>query len=171
MFLAALALGAVTARADFTVNSGANGIGTGNQTATPGSSGTSDYQLVLTGTSPTTFGAGDFMLNDFGGQFTSVTYDASASTANLNDAQTLAPGTYIEVVDWTLLPTATVGTIDEINLRVYGSQQGVPTSASDTDTINVVAAPEPGQVMATGLFLGFGGLAFAARRFMKKQAA
>ena len=42
---------------------------------------------------------------------------------------------------------------------------------SGTDTINVVAAPEPGQVMATGLFLGFGGLAFAARRFMKKQAA
>jgi len=166
-----LALGAVTARADFTVNSGANGLGTGNDVGTPGSSGKSSYQLVLTGALPTSIAAGDYVLDDYNGPFSSFTFDASASDVNLNVAQTLSAGTYVEVVDWTLTPAAIVGTTAEINLRIIGSQTGVPTSASDTDTLNVEAAPEPGQVMATGLLLGFGGLALVARRFGKKQRA
>jgi len=169
ILLAALTLGAVTARADFTVNSGANGVGTGNYVATPGGSGTSDYQLVLTGTSPTYIAAGDYVLDDYGSQLSSFTFDASASAVNLNNAQTLAAGTYVEVVDWTLLPTATVGSQDLINLRIIGTQQGVPTSASDSDTINVEAAPEPGQIMGAGLLLGLGGMAIVTRRSLKKQ--
>ena len=114
ILLAALTLGAVTARADFTINSGGNGVGTGNVIGTPGSSGTSDYQLVLTGASPTYIAAGGYVLNDYSGQLSSFSYDASASQINLNNAQTLAAGTYVEVVDWTLKPTATVGSQDLI---------------------------------------------------------
>ena len=50
-----------------------------------------------------------------------------------------------------------MGSQDLINLRIIGTQQGVPTSASDSDTINVEAAPEPGQIMGAGLLLGLAG--------------
>ena len=170
ILLAALTLGAVTARADFTINSGGNGVGTGNVIGTPGSSGTSDYQLVLTGTSPTYIAAGGYVLNDYSGQLSSFSYDASASQINLNNAQTLAAGTYVEVVDWTLKPTATVGSQDLINFSIpVATQQGVPTGANDSDTINVEAAPEPGQIMSAGLLLGLGGMALVTRRLLKKQ--
>jgi hypothetical protein len=84
----------------------------------------------------------------------------------------LAAGSYEEVVDWTLKPTATVGTTDLINFNVpVAILDSVPVGANNTDTINVEAAPEPGQVMATGLLLGFGGMALVTRRLLNKPTA
>jgi len=166
ILVAALALGAVTVRADFTVNSDGGDVGS------PGSSGTSDYLLVLTGASPTTIAAGAYVLDDYSGQLSSFAYDVGASAVDLNNAQTLAAGSYLEVVDWTLRPTATVGTTDEINFSVpVAIQDSVPVGANNTDTINVEAAPESGQVMATGLLLGFGGMVLVTRRLLNKPSA
>jgi len=164
ILVAALALGAITAQADFTINSDGGDVGS------PGSSGKSDFLLVLTGTSPTTIAAGGYVLDDYSGELSSFTYDAAASSVNLNNAQTLAAGTYEEVVDWTLKTSATPSYEDYINFNIpFAIQDSVPVGANNTDTINVVAAPEPGQVMAAGLLLGCGGMVFVVRRLLKKQ--
>ena len=166
ILVAVLAVGAGTARADFTINSDGTAVGS------PGSSGKSDYLLVLTGTSPTTIAAGSYVLNDYSSQLSSFTFDAAASAVNLNDAQTLAAGSYEEVVDWTLKVSAIPGTSEYINFNIpVAFQDGVPVGANNTDTINVEAAPEPGQVMATGLLLGFGGMVFVTRRLLTKRTA
>lgn len=161
---ASLALGAASAQADFTVNSD------GTVNASPGGSGKSDYLLVLTGASVTTIAAGAYVLNDYSSQLSSFNFDVAASQINLNNAQSLPAGSYELVVDWTLKPNAAVGTKDYINFSIpVALQDGVPTGANDTDTINVVAAPEPGQVMAAGLFLGMGGL-FLVGRSLRSQS-
>ena len=75
-----------------------------------------------------------------------------------------------DVVSWTVAGNAKPGDYT-FNVSIhYGSSILGSFASLGTFNVDVVAAPEPGQVMAGVVLLGAGGLVFATRRWLKKSS-
>jgi hypothetical protein len=172
ILVAALALGAINANADWTV------VGPTDVDVTPGESGTSTYVFTPTSSTPPS------------GLIVSETssYQPEGTTSNqafgpnapiLNYLPAVSPvgdtvysDTPIDiVVNWTISSNpAFVGDKFSANYAIDTDAYGSAGAAQHLD-VTVVPAPEPGQTLAGALILGCGSILFLRGRMLKQQPA
>jgi hypothetical protein len=173
---AILAVGAsvACAHADTWSNTGASG-----GDVTLGQSGSSVFTFVQTGGSATIpnnlntlpgFDVGT--INVPFDIFSSLTVVSAGGTGYNPSTGVVTEGLPITVtVDWTVSPTAVIGTGTFITAELDTTTSEFESSTSGLFVVTPVSVPEPAQTVAGALILGCGGLVFAGRRVFKKQAA
>jgi len=172
LLVAALALGAINANADWTI------VGPADVTVTPGESGTSTYVFTPT-TSPPASGIitsetsfyqpeGTTVNQSFGPNAPILSYLPAVSPVG----KTIYASTPFDVVvAWTISSNpAFVGDEFSASFAIDTDAYGSAGAAQNID-FSVVAAPEPAQTVAGAVMLGFGSIVFFGRRILKKKQA
>ena len=178
--LIVLALGAVSAKADYTLTAGASQ----NVTVGDNTVHTAFFNLSVTAADTLKFSSSVNLDNwTSGGGIATFGSSYTGSTGSGNLALSTSPvgvgvGNYTLAVSWTLDNTIGIGTYTGattpvgITLALFGSDTGPGLTQGQQawDTVSVSAVPEPAQAIASVALLGCGGLVFIGRRFVGKKA-
>ena len=178
--LIVLALGAVSAKADYSLTAGASQ----NVTVGDNTVHTAYFNLAVTAADTLHFSSSvnlDNWVSGNGIATFGTSYTGSTGSGNLalsTSPLAVGVGNYTLAVSWTLDSSIGVGqytgngTPVGITLALFGADTGEGQTQGQQawDTINVVAVPEPAQAIASVALLGCGGLVFIGRRFVGKKA-
>ena len=172
LLITVLALGALSARASWTVQ------GPSDITVTPGESGSSTYVFTPT-TAPPAFGIIVSQTSSYQpeGTMVNLAFGPNAPITSYLPAispvgDTIYANTpFSIVVDWTISSNPAYAGEEfsasyAIDTDAYGN-----AGAAQNINFTVVAAPEPGQTIAGALLLGSGCVFMAGRRLLKKKPA
>ena len=168
LIVATLAVGAISARADWVV------VGPADITVHPGESGSSTYQFTIP-TPPPTTGIINSESSSYQVEGSGVNLSITGSTPITSYLPGTSPvgetvdggATYDITVDWTISSDpAFIG--DEYSAN-YGISTDAYGDAAAAQNIIIVAAPEPAQFTAGGLLLGCGAVIFGVRRLQGKK--
>ena len=172
LLVAALALGAINANADWTV------VGPADINVTPGESGTSTYVFIPTSSTPPS-GLIVSETSSYQPEGTSSDQAFGPNAPILDYLPTVSPvgdTVYAEtpidiVVNWTISSNpAFVGDKFSANYAIDTDAYGSAGAAQNLD-FTVVPAPEPGQTLAGAVLLGCGSIVFLHRRMLQNKNA
>jgi len=172
LLVAALALGAINANADWSV------VGPADVTVTLGESGSSTYVFTPT-TTPPPSGLIISQTSSYQpeGSTANEAFGANAPILNYLPAVTPVGDTIFAstpfdiVVDWTISSNpAFVGEQFSASYSIDTDAYGNAGAAQNID-FSVEAAPEPAQTVAAAMIFGCGSIVFLGRRLLKKQQA
>lgn len=177
IILGVLVLGAVNARASWTVTAVTDPVNINNLSGPQSTTfsfknsvaGTLYGSLLTVSDNNSPYGswttAGGSPFTSFAIVSDSGLTGSSIVSGLLTGGNYAANTSFSVVVDWA---TATAGNY-AFDLKLFTNPAKTQTTGNNFD-INVTAVPEPTQVVAGAMLLGCGGLVFIGRRLMKKQA-
>ena len=172
LLVAALALGAINANADWSI------VGPADVTVTPGESGSSTYVFTPT-TSPPPSGTIISETSSYQPEGTSANLAFGPTAPILNYLPNVSPvgdtifssTPFDIVVDWTISSNpAFIGDQFSASYAIDTDAYGNAGAAQNID-FSVEAAPEPAQTVSAALILGCGSIVFLGRRWLNKKTA